>query len=164
MHDPLATYLKDHHAGARFAIGLLERLREENASGEWLRFATELLQDIKDDRAQLEELVARAGTGRSSPIKEGGAWIAERGARLKLSATRGVLGQLQTLEVLALGIQGKLALWNALSAISNDDARLRDVDFERLKERAHSQHARVEERRLALARRMVTDSSQQTSD
>jgi hypothetical protein len=57
----------------------------------------------------------------------------------------------EALEVLALGIQGKRSLWIALAALAPGDARLRQLDLERLAERAQAQFEEVERARLRLA-------------
>ena len=59
---------------------------------------------------------------------------------------------LEALETLALGIQGKLALWRVLEAVANRIPQLQIVDFDRLKQRAVQQHQRVEDQRLQSAR------------
>jgi hypothetical protein len=62
----------------------------------------------------------------------------------------GAVGKLEALEALAVGIQGKLALWRTLQVAP--DRRLSGVDFERLRARALAQYDEVEERRLEVAR------------
>jgi hypothetical protein len=53
---------------------------------------------------------------------------------------------------LALGIQGKLALWRALSVVAADNATRRVADYEQLAKRAKEQHRRVEDLRLQAAK------------
>jgi hypothetical protein len=84
-------------------------------------------------------------------LKEAGAWIGEKAVRAKFAWEEKAFGEFQALEFLALGILGKQALWRALEVAARLDARLRDLDFERLIQRATAQHAVVEERRLSLA-------------
>jgi hypothetical protein len=65
------------------------------------------------------------------------------------------------LEAIALGIQGKLALWTALDAVRDEVAELGGIDLADLRLRSIDQHARVEARRVAAARiafRNVTNS------
>ena len=57
----------------------------------------------------------------------------------------------ESLELLVLGIRGKLCLWTALQAASGSDARLREYDFETLIHRAQDQYDQVESRRVDLA-------------
>jgi hypothetical protein len=153
MNDPLTIYLHDHLAGSKVAIDLLGAVRDQHAREPLGQFATELLVEIEEDRAVLRELIERVGAGRSSRVKEGIAWLIEKGARVKLHrhASRD-LGTLQMLETLALGILGKLALWQALAVVAETDSRFSSVDFNHLAARAQAQHGRVEERRLEAAR------------
>ena len=65
----------------------------------------------------------------------------------------GPVGKLEALEALAVGIQGKLALWKALEVAA--DPRLSGVDFEQLRGRALAQYDEVEECRLEVAVRAV---------
>jgi hypothetical protein len=153
MNDPLTIYLHDHLAGAKVVIDLLGAVRDQHVREPLGQFAAELLVEIEEDRAILRELVEKVGVERSSRVKEGIAWLIEKGTRVKLHrrASRG-LGTLQMLETLALGILGKLALWQALAAAAAADSRLHSVDFDHLAARAQAQHNRVEERRLEVAR------------
>ena len=56
-------------------------------------------------------------------------------------------------ESLALGIEGKLALWEALRAVAPEYPQLTGVDLVGLAERAREQRGRVETVRLGAARR-----------
>ena len=96
-------------------------------------------------------MVSKEGGGPHG-LKAASAGIAEKVSRLKLrrGGSDG-LGTFETLEFLALGVLGKLALWEALALIALNDSRLSGVDFVHLVQRAKAQHARVEERRLEAA-------------
>lgn len=163
MSDPLATYLHDHQAGSRIAVDLLGAIRDQYEGEELGHFASDLLPEVEKDRELLKELVSRVGSPRLSFIKETGGWLGEKGMRVKLGSPTHDLGTLEALEALALGIQGKLALWLALEEIAPADARFSDLDFGRLKDRARSQHARIEERRLEAARALRRDEAPQGS-
>ena len=83
------------------------------------------------------------------------AFLSEKLARIKLlledpAGTQ--LAPLEKLEALALGIEGKRALWRALLAVAEEIPALRKVDLARLDERADDQHKRVEARRIEAAR------------
>ena len=56
---------------------------------------------------------------------------------------------------MSVGVLGKSSLWRALAVAAPGDARLQAFDFDRLLERAHSQHERLERERLALAPRAL---------
>jgi hypothetical protein len=150
--DPLATYLEDHLAGAAYAIDLLGAMRDQHAGEPLGEFAAGMLVEVEADNGVLKQLAERIGTG-SSALKGLSAWVAEKVSRLKLKrdASDG-LGTFEALEFLALGIQGKLALWRALAVVGPGDARLHGMDFDYLATRAETQHSQVEERRLEAAR------------
>jgi hypothetical protein len=155
MSDPLVTYVEDHLAGAAYAIDLLEAIRDQHAGEPLGKFAAGMLVEVEEDNAVLTKLGKRIGTG-SSGLKGLSAWVAEKVSRLKLGrgASDG-LGTFEALEFLALGIQGKLALWRALAVVAPDDTRLEHMDFHHLAARAETQHAEMEERRLEAARRIL---------
>ncbi len=152
MSDPLATYLEDHLAGATYAIDLLGALRDRHAGESLGQFSAAMLVEVEADTAILKDLAERIGSTHSG-LKAASGWIAEKVSRLKLKhdGAHG-LGTFQALEFLAVGIQGKLALWRALSEVSPGDPRLQHLDLDHLAERAEIQHSRMEERRLEAAR------------
>jgi hypothetical protein len=59
-------------------------------------------------------------------------------------------------ESLALGIEGKRALWEALLEVAHAYPTLADTDLTQLVERARAQRERIEAVRLAAARRSLT--------
>ena len=150
--DPLQKYIRDHLAGAAAAIDLLEHLQSEHPGEPVGDLASQLLAEILVDRGTLEALEAKVG-GESSPLREAVAWAGAKVSRVKLGrSAAGDFGDFQALEVLGLGIQGKLALCRALSTFAKHDQRLQSLDFPRLEARAEAQHQLVEAQRLALAR------------
>src|SRR4051794_35005738 len=82
MTDPLSIYLSDHLAGAKFAIELLEDMRDGHQSDSLTNFAAKMLTEVAADRAVLQELCSEVGDG-ESVLKKAGAWLAERAAQLK---------------------------------------------------------------------------------
>jgi hypothetical protein len=151
MSDPLVTYLEDHKAGARAAIGLLKKMKAGSNDQSFSQFAGSILSGVEEDEETLKNLAQKIGTG-SNMMKEATAWVGEKASRIKLGAgTSGDLETFEALEFLALGIQGKLHLWYALQVVAMGDPRLRSLDFKTLIARAEEQHSKVEERRLALA-------------
>jgi hypothetical protein len=149
MSDSLATYLHDHLAGSNFAVELLEFLRDQHTGEHLGTAAAALLAEVEEDRTVLQGIAGRVGNG--VPIlKEASAWVGEKFGELKLR--RGAFGTFEALELLALGILGKVALWRALAIIADTDTRLHGVDFNQLAARAERQHSRAEELRLEAAR------------
>lgn len=145
----LPTYLHDHLAGSNFAVGLLEFLRDQYAGEPFSDVMAGMLAEIEQDRGVLQSIIDREGNG--VPILKGAAvWFSEKLSEMKLS--RGSFGTFEALEALALGVLGKLALWQALAAIADADPRLEGVDFGQLADRAKKQHALAEKLRLQAAR------------
>lgn len=96
------------------ALDVLESMAEEYDGESLGNFAAGLRAEIKEDRQAPEELLERTGPAATSPVKEAGAWLTEKGTRIKLRRGAGEgLGTLEALEALSLGILGKRALWRA---------------------------------------------------
>ena len=151
MSNSLGTYLEDHLAAAGFAIDLLRAIGNQFEGEPLGQFARELLVEVEADRRVLKELSERVGTV-SSGLKGISAWLAEKVSRLKLKRDdANGLGTFEALEFLTLGIQGKLALWQALEVVRPGNARLENIDFRHLAERAQTQYVQMEERRLEAA-------------
>jgi hypothetical protein len=156
---PLESYLRDHLAGSVGALELLEHLRDGGAPPEEREFVAGLREEIVAEQRLLRSL--RAGIGGSEArLRQAGAWITEKLTELKLRVDdpgdRG-LRYFQALEAIALGIQGKLALYTALESVRDDVPALSGIDLAELRERSIDQHARVESRRVAAARVALRD-------
>jgi hypothetical protein len=144
MSEPLVTYLSDHLSGAQIAVQLLEAMRDQNDEQEYRQFASVLLPEIQADDLTLHHIAEKIGSGPST-VKQIGGWLLEKAARLKLGHTGSKNFELfESMELLALGIQGKLSLWKALQASSSSDAHLREYDFGTLIGRAQQQYGAVE--------------------
>jgi hypothetical protein len=156
MSESLVTYLNDHLAGAQVAVQLLESMRNQNDDQEFRQFASVLLPEIQADNQTLRRIAEKIGSGPSG-IKQAGGWLLEKAARLKLGHTGSRNFELfQSMELLALGVQGKLSLWKALRTASGQDARLGGYDFESLIWRAQKQYDEVESQRLKLAQSVLS--------
>jgi NAD(P)-dependent dehydrogenase (short-subunit alcohol dehydrogenase family) len=148
----LSVYLNDHVAGAAAGLELLVELRKLPGLEDW---ATRLHADIAEDRRELKGLMQRLGVT-ASPPRQTAAWLTEKVGALKTRLDDrgdGALHQLEVLEALAIGIDGKRALWHALQAASIVQTGLQGVDYTRLIGRADEQRERVEARRLQAATR-----------
>lgn len=151
MSEPLATYLNDHLGGARIAIELLEAMRDRQDNEVFRELARQLLPDVEADDETLQRIIARIGATPST-AKESGGWLLEKLARLKLGHTGSSDFRLfESLELMVLGILGKLALWRALQTIASLDVRLTEFNFVELIARAQNQYERTEQMRLTMA-------------
>ena len=153
-HDRLLEiYLADHLAAGTAGLALAIRSARNNSATETGRFLERLAAEIEEDHETLRRIVGGLGFD-GSRLKELVAWAGERLGRLKLNGQmRGYspLSRLLELEMLAVGIAGKLALWQSLEQIPGIAQRLPGVDLEQLVERAEQQRAEVEKHRLAAA-------------
>jgi hypothetical protein len=150
--EHLATYLNDHLAGSNLALEIIDHLTKENP--DLTPALTALKTDIYEDRHQLTTLMDRLNISESR-IRKAGTWIAESVTEVKLDVdddAHGPLRRLERLEALAIGIDGKIALWRALEAATGTIKALNGLDYERLVLRGQDQRARVEALRLQAAR------------
>jgi hypothetical protein len=144
----LPIYLNDHLAGAVAAVQLARRAAGQNEGTEYGEALAGLAADIDQDRRTLQDLLKRLGI-RGDPVKLLSSVVAERLGRLKLNGELlrySPLSRLEEIELLMLGVEGKLALWRALRA--NLDV---EVDFDDLIRRGSAQRRRLEQLRLKAA-------------
>jgi hypothetical protein len=149
----LAIYLNDHLAGATLGVELTKRSLRANRGNEFGSFLEAFLVEVEEDKRSLEALMAELGVRRSR-FKRPTAVAAERIGRLKLNGRLtgySPLSRVLELEGLTIGVAGKRSLWLNLRAAGVAD-RVRQVDLDRLLERADAQLARVEAQRAAAAR------------
>jgi hypothetical protein len=140
--DDLSVYLNDHLAGATAGVNLAH-----GAVG------GEIAAEIEEDRGALIEVMDHLRV-RQDPAKVALGWAAMQAARLRFAAEllgHAPVSRLEQIEALALGVEGKLALWQALRHTHGSDPRLEGVDFEDLIARARSQRRRLERLRMRAA-------------
>ena len=148
--EHLAIYLNDHLAGSNVALEVLDHLAVE--APDLASSLANLKTNINEDRQQLLALMASLNIAESR-ARKAGSWIAERVAEVKLEVDddqTGPLRRLERLEALEIGIEGKIALWRALNAISTNRP-LGELNYESLIRRGEEQRDRVEVWRLQAA-------------
>jgi hypothetical protein len=151
--DPLAIYVNDHLAGATAGAELARRAAANNRSSAYGEALAQLADEIEHDRALLREIMERLSIPRDR-VKLLAAWGAEKAGRLKLNGRLlgySSLSRLEELELLSLGVEGKLALWQALRRTHGGDPRLQGIDLAKLLERARAQRQRLERQRRRAA-------------
>ena len=149
----LTNYLKDHFAGSVAAVELLDHLISSNRGQIHEQFLIQLRQEVGEDQdvlsGLLRDLHADPGAVRNTT-----AFLSEKLARIKLlleDPSGGQLARLEKLEALALGIDGKRALWRSLVSVG-EITPFQKADFGKLDQSAEDQRKRVEVRRLEAAR------------
>ncbi len=146
MDKFLGIYLKD-----QLTLGVLwrelARRAHRNNRGTPLGEALERVSTgIAEDVETFQTLMHRLGI-RTNWVKIGLGIAAERLGRLKLNgrvARYSPLSRFVELEFLAMGIDGKKQMWTTLRDLAALAARLPDVDFDQLIERAERQRAELE--------------------
>ena len=142
-HRLLGIYLNDHLAGATAGTELAHRVarthRAPGQDGQLKRLAAEIAQD----RAALVGMMKALGV----PVriyKVGFAWAGEKAGRVKFNGrlvARSPLSDLEELELLRLGVEGKAAGWRTLRALADTDSRLDPGHLDELMSRARRQAA-----------------------
>ena len=157
MSTLTATYLNDHLAGSTIALELCRRSASSNRGSLYGQALSELCEQIAQDRQMLESIMQRLGV-RKDRVKLTLAWCGEKLGRAKPNGrllSYSPLSRLEELEGLAIGVHGKLMLWEALEH-GNTDGRLADLDFENLRARALEQQRALEGlRREAVAQALA---------
>ena len=112
----LASYLRDHLAGADTAIQMVQDLSDAYQGGPEGALFESLHEQFREDRAVVEGILFELGyTSRSAKRLVGRA----TGSALRVVAggAPGDLSLFRTLEALAIGVQGKRCLWRAAQAL-----------------------------------------------
>jgi hypothetical protein len=157
-NELLSTYLNDHLAGAAAGVELAEKLGANHEGTPFGTAVAAVAEEIKADRDTLQALMERLGIGKS-PVKQAAGWVFEKATRLRFNRQltgSDALTRLLETETLSLGIEGKLALWQALKGIDGLDTELGRADFDRLIFRARQQREALEPYRLEAAAEAFT--------
>jgi len=155
--DLLAIYLNDHLAGATGGVELARRMTVWYPIAGQQATLERLAADIGQDRQVLLGLMAVLGM----PIRRykiGVAWAAEKAGRLKLNGSlvsRSPLSNLEELELLRLGVEGKAAGWRTLRELAKVDDRLEPSALDELITRAREQASLLEELRVQAAAQLI---------
>ena len=154
----LGIYLNDHLAGATAGSELAHRMARSHRGREEGGPLSRLAAEIAQDRSALLSIMASLGVTVRG-YKVGAAWIGEKAGRLKFNGrllARSPLSDLEELELLRLGVEGKAAGWRTLRAQADTDARLDAGRLDELISRASSQADQLEELRVRAARRIIS--------
>jgi len=149
----LATYLNDHLAGYRAAIELIKHLESVNAGTKLEPTFAQWRREITEDQAELQRLMDRLQTP-ISRTRQATAWIAQKMSQIRLQLddpAGGELHLLQAVEALAVGVDSKIALWNALEAAADCVPGITLQTIRRVKQHAIELRQRVEDVRITLA-------------
>jgi hypothetical protein len=151
--ESLGVYLNDHLGGSFAGVEIAEKLRSRNEGTPFGGVLNDLVLEIKEDRATLENLMDRLGIERSPSKLSAGGSI---GKLSRLRTTKQLTGsaelsRLMDIESLSLGLEGKHAMWRELQEVAEMDQRLASTDLEGLADRARRQRETLEPYRLQCA-------------
>jgi hypothetical protein len=142
MSEALATYLKDHYAGAAGGGELCRRIAESAAGDIEAKDVNSIAAEIDKERTTLKEMMGRLGVS-PSLVKATGAWVGEKAGRVKLRASDEA-GRVLQYESMIMGVTGKLQLWNSLLEIEPRVAGLQRPELEQLARQAEDQRSRLQ--------------------
>jgi hypothetical protein len=152
----LAIYLNDHLAGAAVGVGVAGRLRDSNRGDSELgEPLARICAEVEADRATLEDLMEQLGI-RQGRVKPALASAGEKLGRLKPNGQLtgySPLSRLLELELILVGVSGKLQLWRALERTLG--AGPEGFDLAELAERAARQRVSLEDLHGIAAKRLA---------
>jgi hypothetical protein len=157
-YGQLGIYLNDHLAGATAGTELARRMARSHQDREEAALLKRLAAEISQDRSALLDIMTTLGI----PVrayKVGAAWMGEKAGRLKFNGrilSRSPLSDLEELELLRLGVEGKAAGWRTLRTLAGTDARLDADQLDELISRASSQADQLEKLRVHAASRIIS--------
>jgi hypothetical protein len=150
----LGIYLNDHLAGSTVGMELSRRAAGSNRGSAYGDTLQRIAAEIEEDRDALKGLMDRLDI-RHDHAKVAVGWVGEKFGRLKPNGrllSYSPLSRLVELESLALGITGKVSLWEALKEVAPEDSRLDAEELGRLADRAERQRKEVWQLRQRAAR------------
>ena len=153
----LGVYLNDHLAGATAGSELAKRMARSHQGQEEAGPLRRLAAEIGQDRSALLNIMASLGVT-VRIYKVSAAWLGEKAGRLKFNGrflSRSPLSDLEELELLRLGVEGKAAGWRTLRTLADTDTRLDAGRLDGLISRASSQGDELEELRVRAASRVI---------
>jgi hypothetical protein len=149
----LGIYLNDHLAGATAGTELAHRMARSHRDGKNGATLRRLAAEIAQDRTALLDIMTALGV-KVRRYKVSAAWIGEKVGRLKFNGrllTRSPLSDLEELEMLRLGVEGKAAGWRTLRTLADTDTRLDPARLDELISRARRQADLPEDLRAGAA-------------
>jgi hypothetical protein len=154
--ERLGTYLQDHYAGSSAGIELFRRAAQQQSDPVARTELTAMIEEVGNDRATLQRFLAAVGKN-PDPVKNAGAWVAEKLSRLKPNGEllhRSPLSDVVELEALRIAVEGKAAGWRVLRRLAEDEDLFDKSELDRLLSSVANQVDRLEKLRMAAAERV----------
>jgi hypothetical protein len=158
QHDLLGVYLNNHLAGATAGSELAKRMARSHRRREQGGPLSRLAAATGQDRSALLSIMASLRVT-VRIYKVSAAWLGEKAGRLKFNGrilSRSPLSDLEELELLRLGVEGKAAGWRTPRTLADTDARVDAGRLDELISRARNQADQLEELRVRAASRVIS--------
>ncbi len=153
----LSVYLNDHLTGAAGGVELFRRAAPTQTDPAARSTLLAMADEVAEDRQALLDLMKQLElTPQQHRIALG--WLAEKVGRLKPNGSlfsRTPLTDLVELEAMRLGVEGKLACWQALEVVASYDDRIAADEIHDLQARAKRQLEELETLRRSAAERAL---------
>jgi hypothetical protein len=150
----LAIYLKDHLAGSEAGVQILEHIDSSHRTGRIGEIARRVRDEIMGERKVLMHLLEQLDGAPSVPRQVVG-WLSEKAMEIKLIADdpgNGALRLFEAVEAIKLGVHGKLGMWRALAANTQQVPLLATVDYDALIRQAETQEELLEILRIEASK------------
>lgn len=156
MHgNPLTTYLTDHLAGAVSACKLTSRLLDADLD----RGLIDTLSQVKESIGRHQEVIREVLRLRGDKDQPGKSLTGRLAGRLARPALRHVATDefdlLRALEILILGMHGRVALWQAMEAVVPSHPELQHLQADALRAEAQQDVDRMDRWRIEVAQRVL---------
>jgi hypothetical protein len=141
----LGVYLNDHLAGATAGAELARRVAASQRDPAKRGVMRALADEIGEDRQALLEIMTALGVP-ARGYKVWAGWLAEKAGRLKLNGSllaRSPLSDLLELEMMRLGVEGKMAGWRTLRILAAQRQEIDAARLDHLLARAQDQSERL---------------------
>ncbi|MDX6260991.1 MAG: hypothetical protein QOH84_2679 [Kribbellaceae bacterium] len=153
----LATYLQDHYAGSSAGIELFKRAADQQSDPVVRTALAKIVQEVEEERTALERYLAAVGA-KPDQLKNAGAWMAEKLARLKPNGEllrRSPLSDLVELETLRIAVEGKAAGFRVLRSLADDEPHFDTAELDGLLAQTAQQIEDLEALRMTTAQRVL---------
>lgn len=155
--DSLGRYIRTHLAGSNAGIRLFGRSGRNQFDPDIGAVVLEIAEQLVEERDYLQVLADLVGPGENLILSTGAA-VGEKVGRLKPNGSllrRTAMTDLVELETMRVAVSGKLAGWESLLAIVDDQAVLEREDVERFRDQAIVQLNRLGDVHAIAARRAL---------
>ena len=163
----LRIYLDDHLALMVAEKALIGRCWWNNRTMQLAEFLRQLENEVQAQKSITRDVIHRIGRKETlqGRLKQGAAWFAEKLGRFKLNdslLTYSDLSRVVELEALAAAAQERIAMWDSLDAVADQDSRLGGITFSYFRDQSHQHLDGLQaQRQIAAVEAFIGDQSKE---